>query len=361
MAQTHDPLADQPLGQKLIKKGFWLYFFTAIILPTGYLIRIVISQSLPVEEVGLLYTIIGFMGVLSGYNDLGLTGALVYYIPNLWIEKSKGKILGLISLASLAQIITTIAISLFLWFGGDWLATNYFHNSDAAPLLRRFIWYFAGINIIQVIQVIFKSFQDVIREKSIEAVRLWSSLALAGRVFWFSGSPSVLWFGSARAYGMVVAVVVWLVLFVSRYARLLWAKPIWDKQLIRDFGWYAIYTFLAMNVGLLLWQADQQMVNFFLGNKEAGYYSNFLALTFMATMVLGPLSSFMYALFAELFAKNNQTAECLCVFVSVWSRDFAVSFWWWAKIFGRDIETICAFCLFVICKWFASFASIIKW
>ncbi len=192
MTKHHDPLADQPLGQKLIKKGFWLYFFTAIILPTGYLIRIVISQSLPVEEVGLLYTIIGFMGVLSGYNDLGLTGALVYYIPNLWIEKSKGKILGLISLASLAQITTTIAISLFLWFGGDWLAMNYFHNSDAAPLLRRFIWYFAGINIIQVIQVIFKSFQDVIREKSIEAVRLWSSLALAGRVFWFSGNPSVL-------------------------------------------------------------------------------------------------------------------------------------------------------------------------
>lgn len=92
MSQVRDPLADQPLGQKLIKKSFWLYFFTAIILPTGYLVRVMISQSLSVEEVGLLYTIIGFIGMLSSYNDLGLTGALIYFIPKLWIEKRRSEI-----------------------------------------------------------------------------------------------------------------------------------------------------------------------------------------------------------------------------------------------------------------------------
>lgn len=44
-------LADQPLGQKLIKKGFWLYFFMIISAPVTYIIKVIVSNNLSVEDV----------------------------------------------------------------------------------------------------------------------------------------------------------------------------------------------------------------------------------------------------------------------------------------------------------------------
>jgi O-antigen/teichoic acid export membrane protein len=54
-------LADQPLGQKLIKKGFWLYFFTIITAPVGYIIKMIVSNTLSVEDVGIFYSVLGFI------------------------------------------------------------------------------------------------------------------------------------------------------------------------------------------------------------------------------------------------------------------------------------------------------------
>ncbi len=72
---------DEPLKQKLVRKGFWLYFLTFLSAPTGYLIKIMVSQSLPIADFGLVYGILSLMTILTTYNDLGLTEALQYYLP----------------------------------------------------------------------------------------------------------------------------------------------------------------------------------------------------------------------------------------------------------------------------------------
>jgi len=69
---TIDLLEDENLGQKLVKKGFWLYLFSYLIAPAGYLVRLLISNSpeVSVSDVGILYTIIGLVNFLNVYNDL---------------------------------------------------------------------------------------------------------------------------------------------------------------------------------------------------------------------------------------------------------------------------------------------------
>ena len=70
--QKTDLLQDETLSQKLIKKGFWLYLFSYLIAPAGYLVRLLISNSpeVSVADVGILYTIIGLVNFLNVYNDL---------------------------------------------------------------------------------------------------------------------------------------------------------------------------------------------------------------------------------------------------------------------------------------------------
>jgi hypothetical protein len=42
---------EETLSEKFIKKGFWLYFFSFLIAPSGYIIKLVISNDLSVEDV----------------------------------------------------------------------------------------------------------------------------------------------------------------------------------------------------------------------------------------------------------------------------------------------------------------------
>jgi hypothetical protein len=58
------------LSEKFLKKGFWLYLFSFIIAPMGYVIKIILSGELEVSEVGIIYGIISLIVMLSAYNDL---------------------------------------------------------------------------------------------------------------------------------------------------------------------------------------------------------------------------------------------------------------------------------------------------
>jgi hypothetical protein len=46
-----DIIPDEPLKNKLIRNGFWLYFFQFLVAPAGYLIKVMISRELSVEDI----------------------------------------------------------------------------------------------------------------------------------------------------------------------------------------------------------------------------------------------------------------------------------------------------------------------
>lgn len=64
-----------------------------------------VSRSLSVEDVGLVYSIIGFIGLLSAFNDLGLTEALQYYLPHYIIDKEYGKAKTILVITRVVQFI----------------------------------------------------------------------------------------------------------------------------------------------------------------------------------------------------------------------------------------------------------------
>ena len=86
LADNNDLLVDQPLWQKLIKKWFWLYFFMFITAPVGYIIKAIVSNTLSVQDVGIYYSVLWFIILISNYHDLGLTEALKYFLPKYRIK-----------------------------------------------------------------------------------------------------------------------------------------------------------------------------------------------------------------------------------------------------------------------------------
>jgi O-antigen/teichoic acid export membrane protein len=106
-----DLIPNEPLKDKLLRNGFRLYFFQFLVAPAGYLIKMMVSRELSVEDIGLFYSIMGLIGIISVYNDLGLTEALQYYLPHYFIDKEYSKAKTIIIFTWLVQFISGILVA----------------------------------------------------------------------------------------------------------------------------------------------------------------------------------------------------------------------------------------------------------
>lgn len=296
---------EESLANTLLKKWFWLYFFSYILGPLGYLIRIIISHSVSVQEVWILYSIIGFISLLSAYNWLGLTESLKYFIPQYYLKKQYDYIKTSVIWSLGVQILTSIVIVLFLYFGADWLANYYFHSPDAVSILQYFCIYFFAINIFQVLWSVFLSFQDTFNNKFIEFVRIVGITLFTLLFFWIE-QWTLINYSLAWIFGLFLWLLISLIIFFRKYWDVFReGKLVYDKSMLYTFWRYSLWTFLSMNAGILLGMIDQQMVIIILWPESAGYYTNYQSLLNIFLVIISPIFMLLLPLFTEIFAKKD--------------------------------------------------------
>lgn len=111
MEHTHisdidDLLPEESLMYKLKTKGLWIYILSFVVMPFSYIIKVIVSNELSVEDVGLMYGLLGFVGILSVYNDLGLADALQYFVPKYVVSRQVKKIRGILIVVIASQLLS---------------------------------------------------------------------------------------------------------------------------------------------------------------------------------------------------------------------------------------------------------------
>jgi len=282
-------LPDQTLWEKLIKKWFWLYLFSFLIAPAGYIIKVIISNSVSVADVGVLYSIVWLIWLLNVYNDLWLTESLQYFIPRYRIRKQYDYIKTSIYVSLFVQIFTALIISFILRFGAPWLADNYFHSPSAAVILKYFCFYFLWINIFQVIQTIFYAFQNTFAQQFVEFTKIWSVVGFT-LLFFLTGRQSIEWYSLNRVLWLIIGILIWWIIFYRKYRKsLLQWKLVYDKPMLKEYMNYAIWCFLWLNAWMLFWQVIQQLIIVILWPESAGYYTNFISLFWISNIIIWPI------------------------------------------------------------------------
>ena len=334
-------LADQPLGQKLIKKWFWLYFFMIITAPVSYIIKALVSNTLSVEDVGIFYSVLGFVTLISTYHDLWLTEALQYFLPKYWIEKQYNQFKTITIISLLAQVIVWTGIACLMYFGADRLAIHQFRSPEAISIIHTLCFYFIGINFMQVLGSIFIAFQDTISNNLLEFSRSYTILIFT-IIFWTGHTLTTSSFSLAWISGLGIALLTWGIVLWRKYGHTLrrW-RLIRDSTLIKKQFKYALRVFLWANVGTLFGQIDQQMIINILGPKSAGYYSNFYSLLVMFSLIITPILTLTFPIVTELITKNKheqfkEFQNLLYKYFSV----FALSIWWLFFVFWPEIASV---------------------
>jgi len=59
--------AQETLARKMVTKGFWLLLLSFLAAPAGYIVRILISNDLSVDQVGIFYSVIGLITIFLAY------------------------------------------------------------------------------------------------------------------------------------------------------------------------------------------------------------------------------------------------------------------------------------------------------
>lgn len=296
---------EEPLKKKLLRNGFRLYFFSFIVAPTGYIIKVIASRELAVADIGIFYSVLGIISLLSNYSDLGLTEALQYYLPHYFIDKQFGKAKAMLRFVLRSQIVSSLIIIAILLFVAPWLAANYFRSDLALPLMQLFCIYFLVINIFQMIQSLFIATQKVKRSQWIEWVRMWS-IVLFVILGWQLDVFSLNLFMIYRLAGLVISTVIGYLIMRKHFRWLDEHKAVKEKWLVKKRMSYAIWVIIGTNATILLTQVDQQFALYFFGAENAGYRTNYLTLFNSVTIICTPLIWYLFPLLNELNKKREK-------------------------------------------------------
>ena len=294
------------LSEKFLKKGFWLYLFSFIIAPIGYVIKIIISGELSVSEVGILYGIISLITMISAYNDLGMTQSTLYFIPRYVSEKRYDKVKSILAYSLITQVVTWLSIALFFFFWADYIANNYFESSVAVWSLKIFAFFFLWINIFQILASFFMAIQNTFLSKAIEFIRILFSLFSVIIILFLD-----LWNLINYSYTWLVWLYLWIIFALIFYYKnyhnkyLKNEKIIWSKKLFNNIFKYSIVSFLWAQWATILSQIDMQMIIILLWTTDAWYYTNYLTLMSMAFVVLIPIFNVLPSIFSELDSKKE--------------------------------------------------------
>jgi len=313
------------LSEKFLKKGFWLYFFSFIIAPTWYIVKIIISWEITVSEVWILYWIISLITMLSAYNDLWMTESMKFFIPKFIEEKRYDKVKSIIFYALWMQIITSLIIAFWFYFWADFIAENYFKTEAAKETLKIFAFFFIWINIFQTINNFFMAVQNTFYNKITEMIRMFFILFSVLFVFFWDLSSL-----KNYSYSWLIWLYIWIIIaffiFIKKYYKkfLNSEKILFDKKLFKEIFKYSLIVLIWTWAWTILWQIDMQMIIYLLWTESAWYYTNYLSIIWIPFVLIWPIFGFLFPVFSELSAKKDfekiKKAKWIFfkIFISIW-------------------------------------------
>lgn len=333
-------LKEETLAKKLLTKGSLLYLFTFLIAPTGYIIRIIISNNLSVQEIWIIYSLIWLASILTIFHDLWLTDSLSYFLPQYYIKKENNKIKTVLRINFILQVSLSLLIWAWFFFYSNYIANNYFHFPQTEVLIKYFSLYFILNNFLRFFSWIYLSFQDTFSNRILEFLRMWWTLWLTF-YFFITNNWTLLNYWLAWIWWLILTFIISLSLFKKYYHLFTTWKIEYSKSLLKEYFTYSFWILISSQVLNIIVQIDQQIILYFRWAEQAGYYTNFSSLINMIRLIISPILILVFPISTELITKKDYNK--LWIFQNILYKYFSlfsISLWFLCGILWNIIATI---------------------
>lgn len=331
-------IQDESLSRKFITKGAWIYLFTFLGAPLGYLINILLAGDLTKAEFWMIYAVISFLGLVWIFSDFWLTESLNYFLPKYILKNDYARSKYLLWFVFSNQVITSIIVWVGLYFLAPWLAENFFHESETVWVIQIMTLFFFWVHGTQVVTSFFSSIQNTKLQKLIEFSRNFFTL-IGISILFLSDQGNLLNYCWMWIGGVYISFFLGAILFYKNYYGTHLHTPLLrDPELRRVFVAYSFWTLVSANVSTILHLVDQLFLTYFLGVEESGTYKIYLSLVWIPFIFLSPIISFLYPVIAEMWSKwNKDKIQTIFQLFSTYTSVIMIWVGWFFLISWRDI------------------------
>ncbi len=293
-------------SQKLLTNTFWLYVLSYIIAPIWYVIKILLSWELLIEEIWILYWVISLVTLIWAFNDFWITESLKYFIPRFLNEKAYWKIKNILLYSISIQFISSIIIASLLYIFSKEIAVWYFHNEEVIHTLKIFSIFFIWINFFNIITTFFLSIQNAFYSKIVDLSRLLFSLLFIFLLI-FTGNATLEYVSYMWLIWLTVWLITWYIIFYNKFYKLYLKniKAKFDKRLFKKVIKYALLVFMWAQASTILSQVDMQMIIFLKWAVDAWYYTVYLSIIWIPFLLLWPIFWLLMPVFSDLHSQKK--------------------------------------------------------
>lgn len=289
--------------KEIVRGGMYITFASILAFIFGYVFRIILARSLPIEEYGLFYSIWNFLTFFLFFIYLGLDQASVHYIVKYNVEKSYDKIKSVVVFTLLFQLVSTLIFVAILFLLQNFLETDYFRyeNSGFYLLLMGLFLIFnviggVGSGLLYGLQKMkmYSLYQPLQNLLYLLTLILFLGLGLAaGAPFWAYLSTSILLM-------LIFVPIAFRYLNLFRYKIMeFWATG----KILFIYGFPVM---LAAVSSRLLLQTDTLMLTRMTSLQEVGLYQVALPIATVFTFLSAGIIILIFPVFTEMWHKNEK-------------------------------------------------------
>jgi len=176
-------------SREVAKGSFWGLAGQVFFKLFSFFYVVLLARTASQEDVGLFYLALGIVSVISVFSDLGVSGAVLRYIPYFEGKGEHGKIKSLVRMAYAALLVTATAVMALLFWQADYVGALY-QNPRLGGVLRLLSAFILFNNFLKINTFYLQGMRDIKSAQLYQNVQNGLKLVFTAALFYFVG-PSV--------------------------------------------------------------------------------------------------------------------------------------------------------------------------
>lgn len=288
------------------KNIFWVYFFTFLAMPLGYLIRVMYAQNLSVEDYGVFYGLFGFFAVFEVVRSWALPSAINFFTNKHLVKEEFNQVKTLFWFGHGFRFLLSLLIGGLLYIFRPWIfQTFYPTEAHIGPMFNLFLLYWIVESFFVINNAFLSIFQNQKINGIIEFLKLTSVLIFSVIGFRYLSAYQV----PVLAYFLAVFFVVLLAFgyIFKTYFQILFKSALHkEKGFLKKIFLFATALIPASFANTIFVTTDTIMIQYFEGAKDVALYTTAVATSGLLLLFFTPLGQVLNPLISKLWHQEKK-------------------------------------------------------
>ncbi len=272
----------------------------------GYFLRIYLARTLPTEQFGLVYAVMGLFGLIALLIYWGFPDACTKFLSDFRAKKNVLKVMQTANSVLFIELTLSVLFGIVSFFLAGWLAEVYFKTPLAVPLIQIYAIAIILSPIEEFLVGIFRSYQKNLWLAFVRFTR--AALLLVGTILFFSYLPSIGLSAAILPYPLAYIVIfIFFTPFLYKLISNLKISPkLVNKNLLNKIFIFSIPLALTTASYALLTHTDTVIITYFRSLEEVGLYNAALPVANLLTFFGASVATVFMPVVAELWTKRKK-------------------------------------------------------